>query len=120
MSESGEGRYVAAHLPWRQTLASLQIGRTFRFRDDIRPRFSHALPWELPLSSRVVLIVRDPRDCLYSEWQRQRQNLHLPTAITFEKFVDQPFFDGPISIADMLWLHLHSWLAYRRAHPESV
>ena len=120
ISEDGEWRYVASHLPWRQTLASLRLGCTFRFRDDIRPRFIHSFPFELSRSPRIVLVVRDPRDCLYSEWRRQRQNLDLPKSMTFEDFLNHPFFGGPISMVDMLWLHLHSWLAYRQTHPEEV
>ena len=120
ISGDDEWRYVASHLPWRQTLASLRLGRTFRFRDDIRPRFSHSFPFELSRSPRIVLVVRDPRDCLYSEWRRQRQNLGLPKSMTFEDFLEYPFFGGPTSMVDMLWLHFHSWLAYRRMRPEEV
>src|SRR6185369_11155352 len=59
VNENGGFSYAAEHLPWRQTLASLRLGRVFHFQDDIRPRFSHALPWQIDLGSPIILIVRD-------------------------------------------------------------
>jgi len=94
---NGDSRYVAQHLPWGQTLPSLRLGRTFRFRRDVRPRFTHLYPWQLEPCPKIVLMVRDPRDALYSMWQWQQS----------------PFYGGPISIIDMLWLHLRSWLSLR-------
>lgn len=113
-------RYTAAQLPWRQTLASLTSGREFRFRQDLAARFSHECPWQIALGRRIVLMVRDPRDALYSEWQRHRRNLALPESVSFPAFLTQPFFGGPIAMADMLWLHMKSWLVYRNALPARV
>ena len=116
----GLSTYVATDLPWRQTLASLRVGRTFHFRPDVQPRFSHAFPWKPDIAPRIVLITRDPRDALYSEWQRHRRNLQLPASTGFKEFVQQPFFGGPISNIDMLWLHLHTWLTLRKDHPARI
>ena len=116
----GASRYIAEDLPWRQTLASLRLGRVFTHRRDVRPRFSHFFPWQFIPAHCVVLIVRDPRDALYSEWQRHRRNLQLPPDVDLPDFLQQPFFSGPISMVDMLWLHLGSWLALRRQWAERI
>jgi hypothetical protein len=67
-----------------------------------------------------VLVVRDPRDALYSEWQRHRRNLALADSVAFVDFLKQPFFGGPISHVDMLWLHLRTWLKYQYSQPARV
>lgn len=118
--EAGLWRYSAQHLPWRQTLASLRLEREFRFRDDMLPRFSHAFPWQLNMCTKVVLMVRDPRDALYSEWRRHLQNSGLATNIGFVDFLRQPFNDGPISNMDMLWLHCCSWLSFLQNNSKAV
>ena len=118
----GEGRYrySDSNMPWRQTLASLQPGREFSFEGALGARFSHQLPWEIAPARQIVLIVRDPRDALYSEWQRHKRNFGLPTQMQLPEFLGTSFFGGPISMADMLWLHLKSWLSYRAAMPRRV
>lgn len=113
-------RYVASDLPWKQTLASLQLGRVFRFSNNIRPRFTHAFPWQIDLCRRVVLIVRDPRDALYSEWRRHLDNTTLSKSTSFVEFIQQPFYDGPISRIDFLCLYLRSWLAIRSSQPGRI
>lgn len=110
---NGDSRYVARHLPWGQTLPSLRLGRTFQFRRDVRPRFTHLFPWQLEPCRKIVLMVRDPRDALYSIWQWQQHNEQYPPSIPFVEYLASPFFGGPISIVDMLWLHLRSWLSLR-------
>jgi len=110
---NGDSRYVAQHLPWGQTLPSLRLDRAFRFRRDVRPRFTHLYPWQLEPCSRIVLMVRDPRDALYSMWQWQQHNEQYPPSIPFVEYLASPFYGGPISIIDMLWLHLRSWLSLR-------
>jgi len=115
--QAGRFQYSAGWLPWRQTLASLTPGRIFDFRRGIEARFSHEWPWQVALNRRIVLIVRDPRDALYSEWRRHRRNLQLSASVDFPSFLRQPFFGGPICVVDALWLHLRSWLIYRNALP---
>jgi hypothetical protein len=116
----GLWRYSAEHLPWRQTLASLRMGREFRFRDDLHPRFSHAFPWQLDMCPKVVLMVRDPRDALHSEWRRHLQNNGLAANTGFVEFLRQPFNGGPISNIDMLWLHCCSWIAVLQSNSNAV
>ena len=79
----GTYTYTASRLPWRQTLASLREGRSFNFREDISPRFSHDWPWQCGISKPVILMVRDPRDALYSEWRRHQRNLGLSSTVPF-------------------------------------
>jgi len=117
LEDDGRYRYVATHGPWQQTLASLQTGRIHAFDQSLLPRFSHGFPWQCDLTQRTIFIVRDPRDALYSEWQRQMRNSQIPKATPFETFLKMPFFGGPISHIDMLWLHLRSWLAWGRENP---
>ena len=110
---NGDSRYVAQHLPWGQTLPSLRLGRTFQFRSDVHPRFTHLYPWQLEPCPRIVLMVRDPRDALYSIWKWQQHNEQYPPTIPFVEYLASPFYGGPISIIDMLWLHLRCWLSMR-------
>lgn len=116
----GQSVYSAAGLPWRQTLASLKLGRVFEFRNHIRPRFSHAYPWQIAPCAQVVWMVRDPRDALFSEWRRQRHNGGLPAATEFVEFLQTPFDGGPISNVDMLWLHLRAWMAVMEQAEDQV
>ena len=114
--DRGDGTftYAAHHRPWRQTLASLHVGRMFRFRDDVRPRFGHPWQWQVEASMRTILIVRDPRDALHSEWRRHQRNLDLDPSIQFPEFVARPFFTAPVSVNDMLWLFLVVWIEAAR------
>lgn len=101
-------RYVAEHGPWRQTLAALQPGRVFPAPIGPQVSFSHQLPHELPTAEQRILIVRDPRDALHSEWQRQRRNSGYQA--DFSEFLSSPFFDTPLSQRDYLFSHLSQWL----------
>lgn len=108
---NGDSRYVAQHLPWGQTLPSLRVGRTFQFRSEVRPRFTHLLPWQLEPCLKIVLMVRDPRDALHSIWQWQLHNEQHPPSNSFVEYLVSPFFGGPISIVDMLWVYFRSWIS---------
>jgi hypothetical protein len=119
-ASGGTHRYVATHDPWKQTLAALRPGRTLRFRDGIAARFSHDWPWQLADCARIVLVVRDPRDALHSQWHRHRDNHGLDPAVSFGEFVQRPFFEAPFSSVDMLWLYLYRWLSYCDRHPGEV
>ncbi len=116
----GSQRYVAEHLPWRQTLSSLTLGRRFVFNPDCATRFSHMFPWHVDFAPRIVFMVRDPRDMLYSEWQRHRRNLALPESVGFDEFTRQSFDGGPISNDDLLWLHLSCWMHHADVRPGRV
>ena len=110
----GSFTYAAHHRPWRQTLASLQVGRTFHFRDDVLPRFGHPWPWQVAASKRTILIIRDPRDALHSEWRRHQRNLDLDPAVELSEFVSRPFFAAPLSVTETLWLFLDGWIEAAR------
>lgn len=120
VSFDGASRYCAVHLPWRQTLAALQLGREFRFIEGVRPRFTHAFPWQIEPAKKTIWMFRDPRDALYSEWQRQRRNGDIPGSTTFPEFVRMPFLGGPVSMGDMLWLHLRAWQSVAQSCPDQV
>jgi hypothetical protein len=104
----GSACYVATHGPWQQTLASLQPGRRFMFRRQPQARFSHAFPWQHAAGVPMILVVRDPRDAIHSEWQRHRRNRGLQESLP--QFATRPFEGGPIGNLDLLWLHLSCWL----------
>lgn len=118
--DDGSVCYSAEHRPWQQTLAALYPGRRMRFRPRPILQFSHAFPWQLPDPMPTVLMVRDPRDALYSEWHRQQDNLGLPADLGFPAFMRASFEGGPASHADALWLHLAAWLVAPRARPEDL
>ena len=107
LGADGSRRYVAEHGPWRQTLAALQPGR--RLPPAVGPDvvFSHSFPWALPVAEQRILIVRDPRDALHSEWQRQRRNAGCE--LGFEQFLRSDFFDTGLAQIDYLWWHLQAW-----------
>lgn len=118
--EDGSVCYSAEHRPWQQTLAALYPGRRMRFRPRPIFQFSHAFPWQLTDTGPTILMVRDPRDALYSEWHRQRDNLGLSDDLTFPDFMRSSFEGGPASHADALWLHLAAWLVAPRERPEDL
>lgn len=120
LEPDGSQRYVAERLPWRQTLASLELGRRFEFNPAQLTRFSHMFPWHVDFAPRIVFMVRDPRDMLYSEWQRQRRNLALQEDVGFDEFTRLPFESGPISNADLLWMHLSCWMHHAAVRPDRV
>ncbi len=111
--DDGSLRYAAANLPWRQTLASLRLGRRFQFRAGFEARFSHEFPWQGTDADCTIVMVRDPRDALYSEFRRHQRNLGLPGDIDLPEFSASPFMQGPISQRDLLWLHMRCWLRPR-------
>lgn len=113
-------RYVADELPWRQTLAALRLGREFQWQPGQCLRFSHAFPWQLASADRCVVMVRDPRDALHSEWRRQQRNQGLADSVDLPAFAASSFCGSAISQADCLWLHLASWLSVANAQPDQV
>lgn len=106
----GRFRYVAAHRPWRQTLPALQVGREFRFAAAPRPRFVHEWPGRVE-TLPTLLFVRDPRDALYSEWQRRRRNGGPQGELPFEAFALAPYHHFPFANADYPLHFLRDWLA---------
>lgn len=63
-------RYWCAGDPWRRLAPGLVSGREFAFGASPVPRFTHGWPMAHPRCARTILVVRDPRDALYSAWRR--------------------------------------------------
>lgn len=95
-------RYVADHLPWRQTLAALVVGRRFRFLPSPVPHFNHRWPVDLDARRPVIVFVRDPRDALHSEWRRQCRNRGAAATAGFETFLASPYYHYPFSFREYL------------------
>jgi hypothetical protein len=110
-------RYDRSDEAWRRLLPSLQHGREYAFRAAPVPRLTHAWPATYADPPRTILFVRDPRDALYSFWQRARRVGLAPESQQFADFVAQPWFHYPLSRVDFLALWLRAWrhaLAERR------
>lgn len=101
-------RYQRADEGWRRLLPALQHGREFAFRDHPVPRLGHHWPGQYA-ALPALLVVRDPRDALYSAWRRERALGALPADMPFAQFVDAPFRTWPVSWAAYLSLHTARW-----------
>ncbi|KAA9133215.1 sulfotransferase [Marinihelvus fidelis] len=53
-------------------MPELRRGQILAWRTDVIPRFHHCSPAQSPPRPRTIWIVRDPRDCLYSAWRREK------------------------------------------------
>ena len=113
-------RYVAENRPWRQTLAALQPGREFSRVPGHTVRCTHGFPWQLRRAPRSIIVLRDPRDALYSQWRRQQRNHALDVTIDLPTFASSPFPGSSIAHSDYLWLHMASWLTVAEREPEAV
>lgn len=102
-------RYDRSDQAWRRLLPSLQHGREFDFRAAPVPRLTHAWPGTYADPPRTILFVRDPRDALYSFWQRALRAGLAPPAQPFAAFIAEPWFHYPLSRADFLALWLRCW-----------
>lgn len=102
-------RYRRADEGWRRLLPGLRDQRVFEFRARPLPRVGHHWPRQYrPLPA--ILVVRDPRDALYSAWRRERKLGALPAEVPFIDFINAPFRHWPLSWAGYLALHAQSWL----------
>lgn len=70
-------RYWCAGDPWSRLAPALVSGREFAFREQPVPRFTHGWPGAHPACPRTILVVRDPRDALYSAWRRDEADTGL-------------------------------------------
>jgi len=102
-------RYVQGPSPLQQTLPALVTDREFIFRTHPVPRFSHQWPLICPDQKKVVFLVRDPRDALYSEWRRQQANGRLSQNVSFTAFVSSRYYHYPFSFRDYLLFFLRLW-----------
>lgn len=101
-------RYVAGDNGWSRVLPALSSGRTFDFRQGHCVRAHHAWPDLYPLAKHSLLFMRDPREALYSAWQRQRR-AQPNAAADFIAFCASRFFHYPVSWQDYLLLFLRVW-----------
>lgn len=102
-------RYDRHDEAWRRLLPSLRYGREFAFRAAPVPRLTHAWPGTCADLPRTILFVRDPRDALYSFWQRARRAGLEDAGLSFAEFIHQPWFHYPLSRVDFLALWLGAW-----------
>jgi hypothetical protein len=110
----GRWRYRFPGSGWSRLVPGLVDGRCFRFRRQPVPRFTHAFPGQLPLDSRLVLFVRDPRDALHSEWRR-RQRSGQPSSL--QGFLQRPLDGWQLQRAVYLACFLGAWLAVASHRP---
>jgi hypothetical protein len=107
----GERRYrhVCAGSSWSRLVVGFEDGREMDFRSAPVPRFSHAWPGLAAPLPALVVVVRDPRDTLYSAWRRGLRSGQLAGGIPFEEFVAAPFHHRPVSWTGYLALFLTLW-----------
>lgn len=108
MLADGSHRYQRADEGWTRLLPGLRHGREFRFRARPVPRLGHHWPGMYP-TLPAILVVRDPRDALYSAWRRELARGALAADIDFLAFLSLPFRHWPISWAAYLALHTAAW-----------
>jgi hypothetical protein len=88
------------------------LGRqgAFRFRDDLSVRYVQDFPTKNSVESKVILVVRDPRDAFYSMFRR------LAPAFRFDEFIAFPnsytLLDRPAHWS----LFIASWLGVAGVH----
>jgi hypothetical protein len=101
-------RYAGGDNGWSRVLPALSAGREFDFRPDHCVRAHHTWPGLYPAATHRLLFVRDPREALYSAWQRQLRT-RADAAPDFTAFCMSRFFHYPISWLDYLLLFLRVW-----------
>lgn len=101
-------RYQRPDQGWRRLLPSLHHGRLYDFRAAPVPRLGHHWPGQYP-PLPALLIVRDPRDALYSAWRREKALGTLATDVDFPSFLQHSFRHWPLSWVAYLSLHTLAW-----------
>ncbi len=107
--EAFQYRYIKPPTSFQGTLPGLQTGRAFTFLPEPVPRFSHRWPLTVPDQNRTILFVRDPRDALYSDWQRKLRNQQIATDLSYQAFLTSPYHHYPFTQRDYLLLFLRMW-----------
>lgn len=103
--------------PWSRVLPGLITGRQFNFRTALVPRFSHATPGQWPLAPNLVLLVRDPRDALYSRWRRMKKL--QPELAPFVDWLRHTDATWGVPRCDAYLLHLATWKHFAELHDTS-
>ena len=104
----GGYRYQREDEGWTRLLPGLRHGRRFHFRARPVPRLGHHWPGMYP-PLPAILVVRDPRDALYSAWRRERARGALADDVDFLAFLALPFRHWPLSWPAYLALHTAAW-----------
>ncbi|MDT8450642.1 MAG: sulfotransferase domain-containing protein [Wenzhouxiangellaceae bacterium] len=102
-------RYECPGSGWSRLVPGLVHGREFVWRRSPVPCFTHSWPGWLPLTSRLVLFVRDPRDALRSDWLRKRRAGQIDPDMDLHQFIESPAEGLPVSRRDALVLFLIAW-----------
>ncbi len=112
-------RYAFPGSGWSRLVPALVDGRCFRLRTRPVPRFTHAWPGQLPVTPRVVVVVRDPRDALYSAWRRARRG-GQPVPASFAGWAADEHRELPMSRAQHTRIWWQAWLTHLAGTPHRV
>jgi hypothetical protein len=104
-------RYQCPGSGWSRLIPGFVDGREITLRKQPVPQFTHAWPGQLPLAEKLILFVRDPRDSLYSDWQR-RLRLYPNSQQELAQFLARP--TPGLGIPPRVWLGLYM-AAWREA-----
>ena len=107
--EAFQYRYIKPQTSFQGTLPGLKTGRIFTFLPEPVPRFSHRWPLTVPDQNRTILFVRDPRDALYSDWQRKLRNQQIAADMSYQAFLASPYHHYPFTRRDYLLVFLRMW-----------
>ena len=112
-------RYHHPGSAWSRLVPGLIDGRTMRFLPRPVPQFTHAWPGQLPLPPRLILFVRDPRDALYSNWQRLGR-IEAGFGQSLNEFLAKP--TPGIELDPRVWLgyFLAAWKAASALRPTLI
>ncbi len=112
-------RYQFPGSAWSRLVPGLIDERKFRFLSSPVPQFTHAWPGQLPLAPRLILFVRDPRDSLYSNWQRLRR-IGIESGHSLNEFLLKP--TTGIELPPRVWLgyYLGAWKAASELRPTLI
>lgn len=112
-------RYQHPGSAWSRLVPGLIDGRTLQFLPRPAPQFTHAWPGQLPLPPRLILFVRDPRDALYSNWQRYRR-MGLDSGQSLNEHLARP--TPGIELPPRVWLgyFLSAWKAASTLRPTLI
>ena len=103
-------RYQREDEGWRRLLPGLVHERVYNFRKGPVPRLGHHWPRQYS-TLPAILVVRDPRDALFSAWRRERSLSAISPDLSFVDFINSPFRTWPFSWAAYLSLHTAAWSA---------
>lgn len=117
--EGRRWRYQHEGSGWSRLVPGLVDGRTFKLLANPVPQFTHAWPGQLPLPPRLILFVRDPRDALYSNWQRVRR-LNTEAESSLSDYLATP--TPGIQLPPQVWLgyFLAAWKAASELRPTLI